>query len=221
MGTAELMAKSGNSKVICIIGVDGTGKTAHAVETLNYLQSKGQRCKYVWFGQPYVISYPFMVLCRFLGLTKMHYLQQSQTYVEHQYYRNKPVALIWPWLVLIDLKISASLRVFLLALLGYTVVCDRYIYDILVEIMSDINDYKFYDKVVGRAILRLRPKSTFIVLFDVSDLTAFQRKKDIPNIEYVTRRRRSYHLIAKHLKIPIINADQPFEVVQKQLIALL
>jgi thymidylate kinase len=215
------MSSTKSAQVICIIGVDGTGKTVHSVELIKNLEKKGRKCKYVWFGSPNILSLPFMVICRFLGLTKIHHLPGGEIYSEHHYYRNKPIALIWPWVQLVDLAISALFRVFPSVLVGHTVVCDRYVYDALVGIMDDVKDYELYRKSVGQIMFRLKPSCSRVFLLDVNDTTAFLRKKDIPNIEYVTRRRKSFQLIARYLNIPIVNADQPFDVVQKQLIVLL
>ena len=205
------------TNLICIIGVDGTGKTAHAVQLMDDLKREGYKCKYVWFGSPYLLSYPFMVLARFLGLTKMHYLPNNQTYSEHLYFKNKPVALMWKWIQFVDICTLSLLEVLLPTWAGYTVICDRYVYDAVVGLMDDLKDYRFFERIIGRAIFRLKPKSSLVFLLNVNDNTAFGRKGDIPDLQYVTRRKKSFKLIAKQENIPIIDANQSFATVQTQL----
>jgi hypothetical protein len=84
--------------------------------------------------------------------------------------------------------------------------------------MADVNDNKLYHKLIGRLILRLKPRSAVVFLMDVDEMTAFRRKYDVPNLRYLTRRRNDFRLIAAHQNIPIINADQPFFLVHKEII---
>jgi thymidylate kinase len=137
---------------------------------------------------------------------------------EHRYYKNKPIALIWPWIQLSDLIVFVGLRVYVPLWRGFTVVCDRFVHDILVEIMADVSDNKLYDKLVGRLILGLKPRSAAVFLLDVDEKTSLRRKQDIPNLTYLTRRRNSYQLITHHLGVPIVDAEQPFICVHKHLV---
>lgn len=204
--------------LICLSGIDGSGKTTHAIKIISNLQKSGERCRYVWFGTPYFLSYPFMVICRVLGLTESHRLANRETCSEHQYYRNKAVASVWPWVQLLDLAFLVFFQVYVLLLLEFTVVCDRFVYDALVEIMADVDDHKLYKKLVGRLILGLKPRSAKVSFIDVNEMTAFRRKGDVPNLKFLTRRRNDFRLIAEYQSIPIINANQPFFLVHKEIV---
>lgn len=208
---------SHKSTAICLIGIDGSGKTTHALRILSNLQESGAKSKYVWFGTPYFLSYPFMLICRILGLTETHHLQNGLTVSEHQYHLNKPVALISPWIQFLDLSFFVFVRVYLAVFLGFTVVCDRFVYDILAEIMADVNDDTLDRRIIGRLILGLKPKYAAVFLLDLDEVTALRRRRDVPNLKYLTKRRNNLRLIAEHLNIKIINANQPFLAVQKQL----
>jgi len=201
--------------------MDGTGKTTHALQTINYLQKAGYKCKYVWFGSPYLLSYPFMVICRLLGYTKTHRLGNGLVISEHLYYKNKVISRVWSWVRFLDIFISVNVRVKLPLLFGFTVVCDRFVPDSLVELMTDIGDTKLLGTTVGKLISELIPKSSKSVLLDVEEKTAWQRKTDIPALDYLTRRRSSYRTVAEDLRIPTVNAEAPFEVVQRDLMAKL
>ena len=202
-----------------MIGLDGSGKTTHAFKIISHFQKSGTRCKYVWFGSPYFFSYPFLIICRLLGLTKTHRLRGTVTCSEHQFYKNKPVALIWSWIQFLDLTFLVSLRVYIPLIMGLTVVCDRFTPDNLVELMTDIRDEKLYKKFFGHMMLRLIPHSSQVFFLDVNESYAFQRKNDLPNIDYLVLRKRKYHLIANEYHIPIINAERSVSMVQEEIIA--
>ncbi|MGA3192910.1 MAG: hypothetical protein ABSD73_10435 [Candidatus Bathyarchaeia archaeon] len=207
--------------LICLSGIDGSGKTTHALEIVSCLQKSGKKCRYVWFGAPYFLSYPFMVICRMLGLTETRYLSNRLIFSEHQYHRNRPVALVWPWIQLMDLALFVFMQVYMSLLFGFAVVCDRFIYDILVEIMVDVDDEELHHKRIGQLILHLKPRSAIVFLIDVDEMTAFERKCDVPDLKYLTRRRNDFRLIAESQNIPILNANQPFFLVHKEIINVL
>ena len=204
--------------LICLIGIDGSGKTTHARKIIAQLQTKGYSCKYVWFGAPYLISFEFMILCRTLGLTKTHSLPQKLSYSEHQYYRNKAITQIWPWIRFLDLVVLVSLLVNLPRTRGFAVVCDRFVHDNLVEIMIDIRDCNLHKKMVGKLILRLCPIQSKVFLLDVNEEFAFKRKFDLPNFNYLVKRRQMYKSMAEDLPIHIISADRSFSSVNKELV---
>jgi thymidylate kinase len=208
------------NRVICIIGMDGCGKTTHSHLLVSNLEDSGRKCRYIWLGNAYFFSYPFMIVCRALGFTKTHHLAKGLDISEHQYYKNKLISLIWPWVQFLDAIMIVNLRTKLLLWRGFTVVCDRFIPDILVELMMDVNDDRLHKKLVGRLMLRIVPKSAIAILLQVDEKTAWRRKIDVPEMEYLRRRRIGYQLISHSLRIPIVNAEGPIPSVQRQVISI-
>jgi thymidylate kinase len=100
---------------------------------------------------------------------------------------------------------------------GFTVVCDRFIHDNLVELMVDARDDKLHEKLIGQLLLKLKPEPSEVFLLDINESFAYQRKLDLPNLNYVIQRKSKYHLIANRLHIPIINAERPLLVVYKEI----
>jgi len=210
------------ANMICMVGIDGSGKTTQALVLLTHLKRRKMRCKYVWLRRPYFLSLPFMVFCRILGLTVIQHASNGKTFSEHRYYKNRVVTMIWPWLQLIDLIFMITLRVYLPLWIGFFLVCDRFIHDLVVDVMSDVHQDDLHKKFVGRLALKLTPKSAIVFLFDVEEpCIAFRRKTDLPNLMYLATRRRLYHLIAADLRIPILRTGKSIDLVQKDLARLL
>jgi len=204
------------SRLICIIGIDGSGKTVHTKTLLSELKISGRKCKYVWFREPYFFAFPLMYVSRILHFTKITHLPNKQIQSEHRYYV-KPIALVWPWVRLVDLIIWIIWQVYIPTWRGFVVLCDRFIHDILVDTMIDINNLKLYNTLVGQLMLKLIPSFSTVVMLDISEIAAFQRKGDITHLNHLVARRRLYHEIAFYLKIPVINTDKPFNSVHKDL----
>lgn len=212
---------TGGARAVCIVGGDGTGKTAHAKKLVTDLQHKGKKCSYTWFGQPYVLAYPFMYLCNRLGYTKNHHLPHNGVCQEHQYFRNRAIAFVWPWLQLFDLAVLVFSRVRVPVWRGVTVVCDRFVYDTLAELMADNQDPKLHKRIVGKAILGLKPRSAVVVRLNVFSQTAFERRNDVPDERFLKIRRNNYETLSRDLKLQTVNAERPFEQVHQDITNLL
>jgi thymidylate kinase len=159
-----------------------------------------------------------MTVCRALGFTVTHRLPKKVMCSEHQYYRNKAIASIWPWVQFLDVNIFTIFLVYVALLRKFTVVCDRFVYDTLVEMMADVNDNKLHQKLVGRLILKLKPRATIAFFLDIEEKTAFQRRQDIPNLRYLTFRRNSYRTLSRDLDIVKVDAELPFYHVHKDIV---
>lgn len=209
--------------LICFSGIDGSGKTVHSISTYQDLQKSGRKCRYLWFGTPYLISFPFMALCRFLNLTSRYQVTDRLAVSEHQYYKNKTVAFLWPWVQFLDLFIYTFFDVRLPMWVKTSIVCDRFVHDILVEVMADVDDALLPKKRVGKLILNLKPKGTITFFLDVNVKDAYRRRPDVPNLRYLTRRMGFHRLIRaiRGADVTVVDANQPFIRVQDRIKAKL
>lgn len=201
-------------------GMDGIGKTTHSFGLINHLNRSGINCKYVWFGNAYFFSYPFMIFCRLVGLTKIRQMTNGLVFSQHEYYRNKAVSRVWTWIQFLDAAILVNLRIRRLLFRDLTIVCDRFIPDIMVELMNDVNDDHLHKKLVGRLMFRLMPPSMLLICLDGDEKAAWRRKNDVPGLEYLTTRRKKYRLISRYLGMALVNAERPYALVRKHIAAI-
>jgi thymidylate kinase len=207
-------------RMVCLVGLDGSGKTAHSIALIDHLRKARIKCRCIWFGNAYFLSFPFMIVCRMLGLTTIYRIENRVTVSEHKYYKNKAISKIWPYVQFVDVMIFVNFRVKMLLWRGFTIVCDRFVPDIIVELMTDVNDTGLYKKRIGRLMFRLMPHGSLLVTLDVNEETARRRKSDIPRLGYLSQRRNNYRLISSYLEIPLVNAEERFEFVQQNLVDL-
>ena len=73
---------------ICIIGVDGVGKTAHVQKLLKNLKNNGVRCKYTWFRFYNFLSLLLLAYCRLVALT-VYETRNGQRIWRHDFYKSK------------------------------------------------------------------------------------------------------------------------------------
>jgi dTMP kinase len=106
-------------------------------------------------------------------------------------------------------------------ILGYTILCDRYIPDILVDLICETKDYRLPKRIVGRMLLSLIPKDSRLIIMDVTESTAYNRKHDIPSINYLKERRKIYLALAKALNIPVVDGEMGLADVHINILRLL
>jgi len=69
--------------------------------------------------------------------------------------------------------------------------------------MCETIDYQLSKRLAGRLLLSLIPKDSKLMVIDVSESIAYNRKHDIPSINYLKEWRKLYLTLAKTLKIPV------------------
>ncbi|MBS7612447.1 hypothetical protein KEJ27_09685 [Candidatus Bathyarchaeota archaeon] len=209
------------SKLIAICGIDGSGKTMQLKLLEKHLKRRGFKVKYVWFRWVAFVSYPLLALCRLLGYTKWRTIKRSNVrYAERRFYMNRALARIWPWLFTFDVIIHFIFRIALPMRTGYRILCDRYILDILVDLMYDTKDSNLHKKIPGR-LLASRLNNSTIILIDVNEQTAYERKNDILSIENLKERRKLYLKLAHALKISIINGEKKPANIHQEILRIL
>jgi thymidylate kinase len=205
--------------LIYFCGLDGSGKTTQISIIKDQLSQAHLKFKHVWLRWAAFMSYPFLVICRILGYTFWKINSRSETkYVEHHFYRNKAISRLWTLLFTIDMIIHSFLKVKIPLRKGYAVLMDRYVIDAIIDLMIETGNRHLHKGFFGKMLLSLIPKDSIIILIDVDEYTAFSRKRDIPNIDYLTQRRELYQELANYLKIPIINGGKSRENVYDEII---
>lgn len=131
------------------------------------------------------------------------------------------VSAIFPRVLLLDTILFAAFRMYIPMWLGYTIVCDRFIYDILVDTMYAIDDNKFHQKKFGRLFLSMIPRKTTSVLLDVDEEIIKERRPDLAGDFTLPHRKDLYLTLAGDLAIPIVTPDGTVEATQRNLLSFL
>jgi len=208
--------------IIAICGIDGSGKTTQVKLLEKYLRKGSFRVKRVWVRWTAFLSYPLLALCRLLGYTEWKTISRSNVkYAERRFYMNRALARLWPWLFTLDTFIYFIFQVELWSVFSYVVLCDRFIPDILVDLMCETKDYQLPKRSVGRLLLSLIPKNSKLAIIDVDENIAYHRKHDIPSIDYLKERRKLYLALAKTLGIPIVNGENEANKVYEDILKTL
>lgn len=189
--------------MICFIGTDGSGKTTLAKKLVIDLTAKGVAVKYVWFRSPYFLTLVVLAVARVLGFTSKP-AHSSGTIVHHDFH-TQPLRTVYPVVLLWDTLIHYAIRLWLPSRLGISVVCDRYLHDIIVDISMDIHNEMFAFGLVGRLFQSVARRATLVVLVDAPTRTLDIRRPDAKSDPWTACRRSMYHSLPNWFELHTIS----------------
>jgi len=205
--------------LICLSGIDGTGKTTLAMKLKNELDALGVTCDYVWFRNARLLSLPFLALCYLAGFAEIAIINGKRVGI-YYFYRNRIVARLWLWISAVDLLVVSLWKIQRPLWLGNAVIADRNVIDALVDLMSDtgITDLNSYPY---KLLLRLLNRCSVAAVLTVDEEESLRRKDDSISSAYLSKRRKLYESVARDLRIPVIDARPSIEVVWDNLLSVL
>jgi thymidylate kinase/predicted nucleotidyltransferase len=219
MKSPEMNSALPSTRLIYLAGADGTGKTSHAKVIVERLRRRGVRVRYVWFRWPALLSLPLLAYCRLRGLTRYR-MVDGVRYGGWEFHRSRLVSALFPWLLLADTALASLARVHVHRWRGLTVICDRFVYDVLVDLMLAVDDERLFTRAVGRLFLRLVPKDGVSVVLDAPEATLRQRKVDLRHDDCIARRRELYLSVARAYGLQVLDTSQPMVRGQAELFRL-
>jgi len=197
-------------KLIYFFGPDGTGKTTHANLIAARLKLRGFRVWRANMKHHHTIAYLILKLMKKGGYN----VQMINYYGFHEELMRK-IKIAWKLIEIASFFIALMYRVYLPALLGYIVVCDRYVLDTLVTLSYFFKEPKFVLGIFARVLVKLIPKNSFLFHLDANAKTIMLRKLDEPlTSEQIEYYRRMYTFLVKIYNLKAEKIDTVTETIQ-------
>jgi len=134
--------------------------------------------------------------------------------------RNPLVRGAWTFAVLTERLVELSVRVRAALSRANVVVCDRYLFDSLVDLATDLGEPpEVAAQRLRRWYCRLLPQPETVALLDLDPETAYARKPDIPSLSYLAARRALYQGFAQAAGWTLIDAAARPDTVTRALLA--
>ena len=209
-------------KIICITGMDGAGKTTLARRIVAQLREKGQPCAYV-YGRTYpLVSRLLMALGRAAFLRKQDIWEDFKEYEtsKKQVMRSPILTWIYTAAILFDYYLQIWLKLAIHFFSRRTIVLDRYIYDTVISDLSVHLGYSPQDTLgaIERG-LKLLPRPALTILIDLPEEVAFERKDDVPHLDYLRQRRKTYLLLENSPGVTRLDGSQAADSLLEQSMA--
>lgn len=191
-------------RLIHLAGADGSGKTTQARALLALLDREHRPARYVWLRFPHLISAPLLLYARWRGCS---YSEVVEGY-RHGYWDFRSswlLSRVLPWTLLLDTLLATIARVYWPLIRGDTVVCDRFVVDILVDLMAGLHDRFFDTRRPGRWFLRLLPSNSRVAVVDLDSQLARQRCPELRADRSHEQRRAIYLELARRQRLPVVS----------------
>lgn len=209
-------------RFVCIIGIDGAGKTTLAKRLAGALQGEGKPARYVYAKYMPIFMRPVIWAGNRVILRGEDIERDYTAYAQ----RKREAVSERPWLGRLyrrllegDYRAQVLLRLQGPLALGDDVVCDRYVHDTLVTDLGG-DFFQDADEIIQELdrLLAVFPKPDVTLFVDLPEHVAMARKDDVPDIGYLKDRRHLYQTIAAHVgAIPLDGTGTPDEVLAQAL----
>ena len=165
-------------RIIFFVGVDGAGKSYFTQKLLYELKNQGASASHLWLRFSNITSKPLLALCRILKLN--YYENHHDVRVGyHDFEKSKTVSALFIFLQLIDVWIVTLIKLWPRLLLYRVIVCDRGVFDTLVDVMVDTKKNKLYSQLIGKLYTALLPKSYVVIYLSRDPDKIFEMRPDV------------------------------------------
>lgn len=199
-------------KFICFIGIDGSGKTTLARELVKMMRERGIQYKYVYgMLKPFILK-PFMSIGRKFFLRGQNIFNNYTEYsiAKREALKRKPfLTSIYRNILLVDYFLQIIFKIKMPLMFGKNIVCDRYVYDTVINYIS--TDMSYSNSETEELIKKysyIAPKPDIVFLIDLPEKIAYQRKSDIPSVNYLNEQRKTYLEIGKEYEMVMLNGSK-------------
>lgn len=167
-------------KLVCLMGIDGSGKTTIARLFKERLQEMNRiKVEYVWCKFGYYSPLLRKLFC-FIGIIGKPDKLRGLNSISGNNFKNKIVynlylyfLLMTHYLTILNVRISLSL--------GKTVICDRYLPDTLVDLVLEFNQtYEDANKLLKK--LYFTPKPDLLFILDFHQKSLMKEKRELPGL---------------------------------------
>lgn len=204
-----------------MVGVDGTGKTTHAKSLVKDLREHGIAAHYVWCRGSPKIFLPLLQLFKQLVFGQSAIKSVSGELSESDPLKQRLLSIsmvsrLWRSILVFDTLVQVLVGVYIPLRLGRVVVCDRYIFDQMVDVAVDFRFSKAQlQEWADNPAYRIFPKPDLTLLFDVKEEEAYSRKDDSRSIPDIALRRKIYLWLTQIRPMKVINASENLELVDR------
>ncbi|MEM2703346.1 MAG: hypothetical protein QXR45_09310 [Candidatus Bathyarchaeia archaeon] len=183
-------------KLIYFFGPDGVGKTTHANLIKDRLRLMGFRVWRASVKQHHTLAYLLLKT-----LSRANPKWKIINYYGFNDALMRRIRTPWKILEIVSLFPAVFYRVILPLLLGYVVVCDRYVLDTLVVLSYFLKDSKLISGVYAKLMVKLIPRDAILFYLNAETDVILQRKRDEPlTIHLIEYYRRAYETIMEQLR---------------------
>jgi thymidylate kinase len=207
------------SSLIVLSGLDGSGKSTQTALLAERLGAEGIPAAVVWNRwKPILSAGVIRAARRYLraqaGLREGDY--RGFTDAKRRSMRSGWKRGLWQLMVWGEYAAQVHARLFLRRRRGLAVLCDRYVYDTLVDVAINFSlPANRLAELMDHPLLGLFPKPGLVLFIDIDPETGAARKSDGTPAAYLADRREYYAEMARVLRAPTIDGAASVDSVSR------
>jgi hypothetical protein len=199
------------TRFLVISGIDGCGKTTLIQELRTRLEQEGLTTRYEWLRYNHRLVRPVHGLSRLVGLSR-RYRTAGQSVWRHEFYRSRLFCSFYILLTWLDVWLG---RLILAARLNSrsvdVVVCDRWVQDILVDLVVDTRRRDLLAGTWRSRFARILPPETrqYLIVRD-SDRVVSSRPDVMHDVSH-SFRRKLYRRLGRSPEVVVVRNNGTIE----------
>ena len=192
---------------ICFIGIDGSGKSTLAKALIENMNKQNIRAEYTWgkFESSLLKLLIFIKNKLFVREEDWKENYEISLEIKKNLFKKRFAYVLYECFVLLDYRLQIIRKIAIPLKRGRNLVCDRYIYDTIVDLAVDLS---YSDEEVKNRIdqlLDFSPKPDLVFMVDLPEEVAFSRKDDVPSVKFLYEKRKIYKKIREEFEM--VNLD--------------
>lgn len=173
----------------------------------------------LWLRFPFFFSLPLLAYAR---LRRFSWYEQRDG-VRQGYWnfrRSWLLRTIFPWVLLLDAAIAALFKVYLPLRRGEILVCERFVFDMLIDLALALDDPDLHRKLPGRLFLRLLPRNAHCVILYLDAETLRARRNDLEIDRRLEDRLAGFQRLAQDLGLPMLSSALSAERINQEIVRI-
>jgi len=195
-------------RMLSISGVDGVGKTTLMLRIESDLKARGLRVRRVWIRYNHYFSKLVLGVSRLCGLTMLHRRNGTVVHKHHEFQRHPIISFFFQLSKLVDTSLASFFKVYIPLAIDKDcfILCDRYIYDVLIDVAVETGTQINTNSVFQKLFLCLIPKGSKTVVLTAPRSGLLDRRNENVFDPYLNQRIVFYEQLARNQGLPLIEA---------------
>lgn len=208
-------------RLVYFAGLDGSGKTTQAERAVAERVARGEKWAYRWVRWEPRITGPFMALARRAlqrgkGSARPADDPGHRSFVsgKRALFRRRWLRELWTVVVFLEYLPQMAWRLLPSLWSGKTVVCDRFVPDVWVDLALNFDEgFEGVERLSRHPLSRLFPHVDYLVFLELPAKTGYERKMDGTPLEYLEEREPLYARLSQLYPSATIDARPPLDEV--------
>lgn len=163
-------------RLIVLYGPDGVGKSTQIDILADHLSSKGCAVRKVWLRGPHTLAFLLSKLLVGMGRTRRISNSFGRVKTLPRIGSNPIVMQLWALTEFVSVLPLIFFKVLLPIELGYLILADRYVLDVVVSTAFYIDDPEFVRSRIARVLVKLIPGGSVLIHLDADYDTLVARR---------------------------------------------